>query len=477
MPSQQAADPRRQLPSVDRVLASPEVQRLVGLYGRALVTVQARAVLAALRAEAEGDGEVDAAALQALPARIRGGIEESLGQPLRRVLNATGVLLHTNLGRAPLPVEVAAALPPLLDASCDLEMELGDGRRGDRNRRAERLLRLLTGAEAALVANNNAAALVLAVAALARRQGDDGAGEVIVSRGELVEIGGSFRIPEILAAAGARLVEVGTTNRTRLEDYRRAVTPATRLLLKVHPSNYRVVGFTAAVEPAALARLAREIGVPLLVDEGAGLLRPRREAQLADHPSMSDLVAAGAHLVCGSGDKLLGGPQAGLLVGAAELVARCRRHPLYRALRPSRLAYAALDLVLRRQLAGASLPLDGLWPEPSTHRARVAACAAAVGGEVVAADAFVGGGAAPEAPVAGDVVALPGDAELLARLRLGGPDGEPPVVGYLRDGRLLLDLRTIAPADDAALIAGVRAALTARAAVADEGAGGGAPCP
>jgi L-seryl-tRNA(Ser) seleniumtransferase len=453
MPSQQAADPRRRLPSVDRLLASAEMQRLVGLYGRPLVTVQARAALAALREEAAADGEVDAEAVAALPERVRALVESSLGPPLRRVLNATGVLLHTNLGRAPLPAEVASALPPLLDAACDLEMELDDGRRGDRNRRAERLLRLLTGAEAALVANNNAAALVLAVATIAA------GGEVVVSRGELVEIGGSFRIPEILAAAGARLVEVGTTNRTRLDDYRRALGPATRLLLKVHPSNYRIVGFTAGVAPGTLATLAREAGLPLLVDEGAGLLRPRTEPQLADHASLAELLAAGAHLVCGSGDKLLGGPQAGLLLGEADLVARCRRHPLYRALRPSRLAYAALDGVLRRHAAGAPLPLDGLWPAPERHHERVAAMAAAVGGEVVTADAFVGGGAAPEAPIPGEVVALPGESELLARLRLGGPNGEPPVVGYLHEGRLLLDLRTVAPADDATLIAAVRSAL------------------
>ena len=452
MPSQQAADPRRRLPSVDRLLASPEVQRLVGLYGRGVVTVQARAALAALREDAAADGAVDAAVVEALPARVRELVETTLGPPLRRVLNATGVLLHTNLGRAPLPAEVAAALPALLDAACDLEMELDDGRRGDRNRRAERLLRLLTGAEAALVANNNAAALVLAVATLAA------GGEVVVSRGELVEIGGSFRIPEILAAAGARLVEVGTTNRTRLDDYRRAITPATRLLLKVHPSNYKIVGFTVGVAPAALAGLAREAGLPLLIDEGAGLLRPRREPQLADHPSISELLVAGAHLVCGSGDKLLGGPQAGLLLGEAALVARCRKHPLYRALRPSRLAYAALDGVLRRHVAGASLPLDGLWPPPDAHRERVAAVAAAVGGVVVTADAFVGGGAAPEAPISGEVIALPGDAELLARLRLGGANGEPLVVGYIHEGRLLLDLRTVAPVDDPLFVAAVRAA-------------------
>jgi L-seryl-tRNA(Ser) seleniumtransferase len=419
-----------------------------------LVTVQARAAVAELRQGALRDGSVEApaespGAIDELAGRVRELVEEALGPPLRRVLNATGVLLHTNLGRAPLPAEVAAALPSLLDASCDLEMELDDGQRGDRNRRAERLLRLLTGAEGALVANNNAAALVLVVAALAA------GGEVVVSRGELVEIGGSFRIPEILAAAGARLVEVGTTNRTGLDDYRRALGPATRLLLKVHPSNYRIVGFTEGVAPAALAKLAREVELPLLVDEGAGLLRPRREPQLADHPSVSELLAAGVHLACGSGDKLLGGPQAGLLLGEAALVARCRRHPLYRALRPSRLAYAALDGVLRRHVAGAPLPLDGLWPDPAAHRRRLAEVASAVGGEVVAADAFLGGGAAPAAPVPGEAVALPGDDELLARLRAG----DPPVIGYLHDGRLLLDLRTVAPADDATLVDAVRHAL------------------
>lgn len=466
MPSQQAADPRRRLPSVDRVLATPEVRRLSELYGRAVVTVQVRAAVAELRERAaatkadEVPAEESPGALSLLAQRVHELVDQALGPPLRRVLNATGVLLHTNLGRAPLPAEVAAALPALLDAGCDLEIELEDGKRGDRNRRAERLLRLLTGAEAALVANNNAAALVLAIATLAANC------EVVVSRGELVEIGGSFRIPEILAAAGARLVEVGTTNRTRLEDYRRAVGPNTRLLLKVHPSNYRIVGFTDGVAPSALAGLARELGLPLLVDEGAGLLRPRLEPQLADHPSLSELLAAGAHLVCGSGDKLLGGPQAGLLLGEAGLVARCRRHPLYRALRPSRLAYAALDGVLRRHVAGSPLPLDGLWPEAVAHSRRVAEVAVAVGGEVVEADAFLGGGAAPAAPVPGEAVALPGDDDLLARLRAG----DPPVVGYLHEGRLILDLRTVAPADDGVLVSAVQRALGAP--LVPRGAGG-----
>jgi L-seryl-tRNA(Ser) seleniumtransferase len=344
MPVQDAADPRRRLPSVDRVLAAPEVQALVRLYGRELVTVQIRRAIAALRDEvARGDSAAS------LPERVRSGIEAALGPPLARVLNATGVLLHTNLGRAPLPREVAAALPPLLDAYCDLELELADGSRGDRNRRCERLLGALTGAAAALVANNNAAALVLALATLAAGR------EVVVSRGELVEIGGSFRIPEILGTAGARLVEVGTTNRTRLADYRRAIGPETALLLKVHPSNYRIVGFTETVEPAALVALSRERGLPLLVDEGAGLLRRRDEPPLRRHPSLRELLAAGVDLACGSGDKLLGGPQAGLLVGRAELVERCRRHPLYRALRPSR-------TLLRRPRAGAAAPPGGRSP-------------------------------------------------------------------------------------------------------------------
>jgi L-seryl-tRNA(Ser) seleniumtransferase len=446
MTSEDAADPRRRLPSVDRVLAAPEVRSLVRLYGRDLVRVQVRHELEAMR-RAAAAGDAGPGAADGLSERLRDGLEARVGAALSRVLNATGVLLHTNLGRAPLPREVAAALPPLLDAYCDLEIDLADGGRGERNRRSEQLLVALTGAEAGLVANNNAAALVLALATLATGR------EVVVSRGELVEIGGSFRIPEILAAAGARLVEVGTTNRTRLADYRRAAGPDTAALLKVHPSNYRVVGFTEEVAPGDLAGLARELGVPLLVDEGAGLLRRRDEAPFRRHASLQELVAAGADLACGSGDKLLGGPQAGLLVGRRDLVERCRRHPLYRALRPSRLTYAALELVLRRHLAGEPLPLDALWPDPAAHRERVAAVAAAVGGELVEAAACLGGGAG-EDPIPGEVVALRGGEELLRRLRLG----EPPVVGYLRESRLLLDLRTVDPADDAALVAAARRA-------------------
>ncbi len=499
-PDPAPSDARRALPQLDRLLADPAVGALVALYGRDQVKVQARRVLAALRqrlAEAPPEmspGAALAEELARLPQRLAAALNASLGGELRRVLNATGIFVHTNLGRAPLPHAVAASLPPLLDAYCDLEIEVATGRRGQRNGRVERLLTEATGAAAAVVVNNNAAALLLCLAALARDR------EVVVSRGELVEIGGSFRIPEILTAAGARLVEVGTTNRTRLADYETAVGPATALLLKVFPSNFRLSGFVAAVTPGELVALGRRAGVPVLVDEGSGLLRPPAgapsiagtpgrsagapsiagtpgRAQLAGHPSLAELMALGCDLACGSGDKLLGGPQAGLLLGRQDLLARCRRHPLYRALRPGRTTLAALEGVLRLHLAGGPMPLDRLWPEPAAHRRRLESVAAALGppgaldsrdtpglgggviAEIVAADAFLGGGSAPESPIPGEALALAGGDELLALLRLG----EPAVVGYLRRGRLVLDLRTVAPEDDEALVGAVRRALAALA--------------
>lgn len=383
--------------------------------------------------------------IQQVAAELRTGV----GSKLSRVLNATGIFLHTNLGRAPLPRGVAARLPALLDAYCDLELDLDSGRRSERNRRAELLLTTLTGAEAALVANNNAGALVLVLATLARDR------EVVVSRGELVEIGGSFRVPDILRAAGARLVEVGTTNRTRIEDYEQAIGPETALLLKVHPSNYRISGFVASAEAAGLVTLARGRGLPLAIDEGSGLLRPHPAPQLQGHESVQELIALGADLVCSSGDKLLGGPQAGLLVGSKGLIQSCHRHPLYRALRPDRVAYACLEAVLRCHLAEGALPLNRLWVERAVHRSRLEGLAPTCGAEIVEAEAFVGGGAAPERPISGEALALPGDSDLLYRLRLG----DPPVVGYIREGRLILDLRTVDPDDDALLATAVTAAL------------------
>ncbi|HVS62983.1 MAG TPA: L-seryl-tRNA(Sec) selenium transferase [Thermoanaerobaculia bacterium] len=451
------ANPRRRLPAVGEVMARAEVQALVVVYGRERVLVQVRGELDRLRAEPErlraeldrlragSEGEEGPEAGARLEARLREGLESAAGLPLRRTINATGIFIHTNLGRAPLPPEVTAALAARLEAGCDLELDLETGRRGDRNRRLERLLCLITGAEAAVVVNNNAAALVLAVACLARDR------EVVVSRGELVEIGGSFRVPDVLEAAGGRLVEVGTTNRTRLDDYARAIGPETGLLLKVQPSNYLIVGFTESVEEAALAGLSRASGVPLLVDEGSGLLAPHSAPQLAAHPSHRSLIDAGCDLVCGSGDKVLGGPQAGLLVGRRELIGRCRRHPLFRALRPGRGVIATLDAVLRRHLAGDPMPLDRMWPAPEEHRRRLEQVAQALGAEVVEADAYLGGGAAPEDAIEGHAIAVEGAGDLLRRLRVG----EPPVVGYARGGRVILDLRTVDPDDDDVLIQAV----------------------
>ena len=287
------------------------------------------------------------AALEALPRRVEAALRSELGTPLRRVLNATGILIHTNLGRSP------AAAPrsprrcrPSSTPTATSSSTYATGRRGDRNRRVEGLLRAVTGAEAALVVNNNAAALLLALAALAAGR------RAVVSRGELVEIGGSFRIPEILPAAGVELVEVGTTNRTRLADYDAAIEPGTALLLKIFPSNYRIAGFVEAVSVEALVDLGRRRGVAVLIDEGSGLLRPHPALELREHRSLSELAALGCDLACGSGDKLLGGPQAGILVGRESAIRACARHPLYRALRPDRTTLAALELVLRRHLAG-----------------------------------------------------------------------------------------------------------------------------
>jgi L-seryl-tRNA(Ser) seleniumtransferase len=450
--SSEISDIRRVLPAVDRLLGEPGFRQLIALYGRDLVRQRLRQQLDAARAALEKDPEMTAGGLEelvgGLAEGVAAGLAERTGEPLRRILNATGILLHTNLGRAPLPRPIAESLPPLLDAYCNLEFDLESGRRGERNEHAARMLTLLTGAEAALVVNNNAAALVLILATLAASR------EVIVSRGELVEIGGSFRIPEIMGAAGVKLVEVGATNRTRIDDYEQAIGPETALLLKVNPSNYKMSGFVASVEAPALVELGRRRGLPVAVDEGSGLVRPHRASALVEHPSLQELVEAGCDLACGSGDKLLGGPQAGLIVGRREIVERCRRHPLYRALRPDRAAFAALDGVLRAHLSGATLPLDRLWPEAHEHRQRLVSVAEAIGARIVPAEAFLGGGAAPEKPIQGEAIALPGDDGLLRRLR----QGDPPIVGYLREGLLMLDLRTVDPEDDFILVDAVKKA-------------------
>jgi L-seryl-tRNA(Ser) seleniumtransferase len=364
-----------------------------------------------------------------LASRLRGELAALRSPSLKRVLNATGVIVHTNLGRAPLAEAAMAQLGKTARGYTNLELDLATGTRGSRQDHTAALLRRLTGAEAAIVVNNNAAALLLALAALAEGR------EVIVSRGELIEIGDGFRIPDVLARSGARLVEVGTTNRTRAQDYERSVTPETALLLRVHQSNFRVVGFTEQPRVAELAAVARRHGLPLLDDLGSGSL-----GEIPGEPSARESLAAGADLVCFSGDKLLGGPQAGIVAGRADLVELLRRHPLHRALRIDKLSLAALEATLRLYLdAPQRIPvLRMLREDAAVVQARAERLATLVGGAVEETVARVGGGALPLHEIASFACAV--DESLAGPLRAG----DPPVVGIVRDGRLLLDCRTLA---------------------------------
>jgi len=427
------------LPRVDAlVAAAPD---LVARYGREAATGALRRALDGVRADLRGGRSADAAP-GALVAAAAGDLAARLPGPPRAVVNAAGIVVHTNLGRAPLSAAARAAVAEAA-GYCDLEFDLESGGRGSRDARLEPLLTAATGAERGLAVNNAAAALVLVLAALAAGR------EVVVSRGELVEIGGSFRLPDILAASGARLVEVGTTNRTRAADYAEALGGAGAdgaMVLAVHPSNYRITGFTEAPDLAELAAVARGAGVPLVHDTGSGLLRDRGEPWLAGEPSVAGSLAAGADLVVCSGDKLLGGPQAGLLVGRGDLVARCARHPLARALRLDKLRTAALAATLAAHVRGAldEVPVWAMLRGGADLEARAAALAAAVGGTVTPATTLVGGGSAPGSGVTSPVmrVAVASAGAAAARLRAG----DPPVVVRVESGALVVDLRTV-PAD------------------------------
>jgi L-seryl-tRNA(Ser) seleniumtransferase len=424
------------LPSVDELLRS---DRLSGM-AREPTLDAARTALARAREEIRAGADPGD-----LVERTLAELERAAQPRLRRVLNATGVILHTNLGRAPLP---AAALERVADVGrgySNLEYDLGDGARGSRQDHLADLLRRLTGAEAGLVVNNNAAAVLLALAALAEGR------DVVVSRGELIEIGDGFRIPDVLMRSGARLVEVGTTNRTRVSDYEDAVGEETGAILRVHQSNFRVVGFTERPRLRDVARVAERHGIPLVDDLGSGALLPGEE------PTAAESIAAGADLVCFSGDKLLGGPQAGIVVGRAELVERLRRHPLQRALRPDKLSLAALEATLALSVdpdrALRELPALRMLHEPEEAvRARAERLAELIGGTVEETVARVGGGALPLTHLPSFGVAV--EEELAGPLRTG----EPPVVTTVRDGRCLLDCRTVDEDEIDELADAVRAA-------------------
>jgi L-seryl-tRNA(Ser) seleniumtransferase len=380
---------------------------------------------------------------------------------LRPVINATGVIVHTNLGRAPLSDEAVAAMEAVSRGYSNLEFDLESGERGSRHVHLEGLLCRLTGAEAALVVNNNAAAVLLALTALCQGR------EVVVSRGQAVEIGGGFRIPDILRQSGARLVEVGTTNRTYLHDYESAIGPETAALLRVHASNFRIVGFTHSVPLREMAELAHSRGLILIDDLGSGCLLDTTRFGLAYEPTPQESLRDGADLVCFSGDKLLGGPQAGIVLGRRELVERLRRHPLARAVRLDKASTAALQVTLLHYLRGEALAKVPVWRmiamplREVERRARRWARALGPPAQVRPSRSMVGGGSLPEEGVPTRVLAVPGEGALLLdvarRLRLG----EPSVVGRIEADALLLDPRTVDPRDDAALLSALRSALAA----------------
>ncbi|WP_210439384.1 L-seryl-tRNA(Sec) selenium transferase [Nocardioides xinjiangensis] len=424
-------DPRRAVPRTDQLLADPRLREAADRLGPVLVKRAVAAAQQRCRDGALAPAAVADEAVAALP---------PAATTLRRVVNATGVVVHTNLGRAPLSAAAVEALRTAAGAT-DVELDLTTARRGRRGRGTlEALAAAVPDAEAVHVVNNGAAALALVTRVLAR-----GGGSVVIARGELVEIGDGFRIPELMESVGARLREVGTTNRVRLEDYAAAVDGTTAFVLKVHPSNFSVRGFTSSVPVADLATL----GAPLVVDIGSGLLAPH--PRLPDEPDAATTLRAGADLVTASGDKLLGGPQCGLLLGRAALLERLRRDPFARALRVDKLTLAALEATL----AGPVPPVAAALSR-SVHdlRARAAAVVAALpddlGASVVDSDGAVGGGGAPDVVIPSAAVALPESyAEPLRALDL-------PVVGRLERGRLLLDLLAVDPAEDAVLVAAVR---------------------
>jgi len=405
----------------------PSVDELARGLDDPLAVAAARTVLDRAREEIRAGAEPGD-----LAERLAAELRAVRAPSLRRVLNATGVIVHTNLGRAPLAAEAIAQVVETARGYSNLELDLTEGTRGSRQDHVAALLRRLTGAEAALVVNNNAAAVLLALAALGEGR------EVVVSRGELIEIGDGFRIPDVLMRSGARLVEVGTTNRTRTKDYEKAIGPNTALLLRVHQSNFRVVGFTELPRLEELAALARRHGLPLVDDQGSGAL-----TELPGEPTAKESLATGSDLVCFSGDKLLGGPQAGIVVGRADLVEQLRRHPLQRAMRADKLTLAALEGTLRLYLdAPERIPvLRMLGQDAGTVRVRAERLASLVGGTVEETVGRVGGGALPLAELPSFACAV--EESLAAPLR----HGEPPVVGVVRDGKLLLDCLTLADAE------------------------------
>jgi L-seryl-tRNA(Ser) seleniumtransferase len=464
----------RQIPSVDELLAQPRLAALVTRVDRALIVEVARSVLSELRLRITGEAEFAGSAaltmlasdLSALEEHISSLVERLLAHSLQPVINATGVVLHTNLGRAPLPAAVVEEFRKTATLYSNLEYDLEAGERGKRDVHTSRLLERLTGAEAAIVVNNCAAAVLLVLAALAK------GGEVIVSRGELIEIGDGFRIPEIMAQSGALLREVGTTNRTRLADYENALNENTRLLLRVHPSNFRITGFTEKPELAELAELSKRTGLPLIEDLGSGCVVDLSASGITE-PVVRQSIEAGVSIVVFSGDKLLGGPQAGIIAGKKELVTRVRRHPLFRALRVDKLAIAALEVTLGAYLRAAwdEIPvLQMLRPrareigrrsENFLRELRPELPLDEVELEIADGRSLAGGGSTPAQPLPTKVIRIASARYSAAQLeqRLRRAPAGISVIARVESDRLILDLRTVFPNQEPLLLQTLALAL------------------
>jgi L-seryl-tRNA(Ser) seleniumtransferase len=455
----------RFLPSIDALLRSGTAGKLLPETGAKHLTVLARSVIDTLRREIQensllADDPTREDFLAEAEKRLEHAWHAEQNTSLQRVINATGVIVHTNLGRAPLAENARRAVFDEAARYCNLEYNLETGKRGKRGARAEHLLAELTGAESALIVNNCAAAAFLVLTVLAA------GGEVVISRGELVEIGGDFRVPDVLAQSGATLREVGTTNRTKLSDYEKAINENTRVLLKVHPSNYRIVGFTAAPTLSELAELAQRREILLYEDAGSGALFDLAEYGLTDEPVISQSIVAGVDVVTFSGDKLLGGVQSGLIVGRREVVEKIRKHPLYRALRVDKLIYAAIEAtfeIFRKETFLEEIPvLRMLSANHAELMKRTAGFAdrlrealgetAALKFEITEGNSVIGGGSAPDVQPATTLLALKHAAISVSKLEEKLRGAKPPVITRILDDKVLIDLRTVSEAEEAELL-------------------------
>jgi L-seryl-tRNA(Ser) seleniumtransferase len=444
----------RDLPSVDRLLQSEEGEALIGAFGRPLTVEAIRTELAEARVQIQHGS--DPLSIEHMLAQARRKLEERLAPSLSSVINASGVILHTNLGRAPLSRDACQAMLAIAAGYSNLEYDLDRGRRGERTQHAERQLQQLTGAEAALVVNNNAAAVLLALTALARRK------EVVIARSQLIEIGGRFRIPEVMRQSGARLVEVGTTNRTHPSDFEEAIHDRTGLIMRAHHSNFKIVGFTTEPSLEALVELGRRHQVHLLDDLGSGALLDTAAFGLGHEPMVQESVQAGANLVAFSGDKLVGGPQAGILVGERPLIDKLRKHPLARAVRADKLCLAALEATLTHYLRDEAIEQVPVWRMISADvdgvRRRATAWATELGsGQVLAERSTVGGGSLPEETLPTWALSLevPHPAAFAERLRAGSPS----VVARIVDDQVVFDPRTVLSDEDPKLVLAIRQAM------------------